>query len=388
MKIALIEACREADAGSIGAWYVTEHAKKAGYPVDIIRRNKSGYDIELVSVHHCDDFERLAVMPKYAKWRLVGGHVMQNNPRPAIPFADAICVGEGETWIKKALKLLDETDDIASLQELPGTIVSKNWQAGMEIPEANAENPLPDNMPYLNRPGTRSVAWYVEIARGCPYRCKFCELGNSMPFRTYSMEQVKKCLDFADTKITRKINFYAPDEASHPHYHELFDYLFSKGYSASFSSMRIESVLKRGLPKIKKNHLVRVGIDGLTEETRRRVGKPITNDQIIEYFKLMLEAGQVQFKMFFIFGYPWEKVSDFKEFEQLMKRLKFLHLTKNVSLRIKWTPFIPQPCTPLADVGSQYDFEMVDKINIWHALHARPHSEPGWFIENDGMMGK
>lgn len=61
-------------------------------------------------------------------------------------------------------------------------------------------------------------------------------------------------------------------------------------------------------------------------------------------------------------------------------------LKKNVSLRIKWTPFIPQPCTPLADTEAQYDFDLIDKINIWHAVNARPKREPGWYIENDGLM--
>jgi radical SAM superfamily enzyme YgiQ (UPF0313 family) len=311
---------------------------------------------------------------------------MQNNPRPVIPFADAICVGEGESWIKKALPLLDEYDDIECLSELPGTIISKNWKPGDSLPVVNIERPLPDNLPYLNRPGTRSAAWYVEIARGCPYSCKFCELGNSLPYRTYSIDQIKKVLDQADVKKTRKINFYAPDEAAHPGYHEMFEYLKERGYMAGFSSMRVDSILKRGLPDLKKNVLIRVGIDGLTEETRKLVNKNISDDMIVEYFTQFIDRGHIQFKMFFIIGYPWEKTSDFDQFQALMDRIFSIPLAKNVSLRIKWTPFIPQPCTPLAGMQAQYDFDLVDKINVWHALHKRPNREPGWYVENDGLM--
>ena len=258
MKAFMLEACADADAGSIGAWYVTESARKAGFDVDILRRPKKGYDVELISVHHCMDFERLATLPKYSRWRLVGGHPMQNNPRPAIPFADVICVGEGETWIQKALELLQQTNNVNALSQLDGTVVSGSWQYGGELPKPNIEKPLPENTPYLNRPGTKSAAWYVEIARGCPYKCLFCELGNSIPFRLYPFEQIKKTLDLADTKVTRKINLYAPDEASHPQYNELLEYLRERGYSASFSSMRIESIMKKGLPSIYANHLLRV----------------------------------------------------------------------------------------------------------------------------------
>lgn len=385
MNICMVEACREEDAGSIGAWYIVHHAGLAGYPVKIVRQSNKSYDVELISVHHCSDFERLAKMPKRAKIRIVGGHPMQNNPRPVIPFADAICVGEGESWIKQALPLL-EKHGVDGLADLPGTIICKNWKYGDPVPAPNIENPLPDNPPYLNRPGTLSAAWYVEIARGCPYSCAFCELGNSMPYRIYTVDQIKKVLDQADIKKTRKINFYAPDEAAHPGYHEMFDYLMERGYMASFSSMRIDSILKRGLPALKRNVLLRVGIDGLTEETRRRVKKLITDDMIVEYFQQFIKRGHIQFKMFFIIGYPWEKVSDFDQFSELMRRIFEIPLKKNVSLRIKWTPFIPQPCTPLGREKAKYDFELIEKINIWHAINARPNHEPGWYVENDGLM--
>ncbi len=385
MKVCMIETCQDDSAGSIGAWYVAEHAQRAGYRVDVLRRPRSGYDVELVSVHHCSDFPNLARLPKLSRYRIVGGHPTTNNPRPIIPFADAVCIGEGETWIGKALALLDATDDINALSDLPGTIISKRWHRGDTVPRSNVERPLPDNPPYLNHEG-RKRAWYVEIARGCPYRCSFCELGHSTPFRFYPPEHIKGCLDRADVGITRKINFYAPDEVSHPNYHELYEYLMTRGYSASFSSMRVESVLRRGIPNLKMNHLIRIGVDGLTEATRRRVNKPITDEMLEKYFRIFVERGHVQFKMFFIFGYPWETIGDFSGFEGLMDRLMRIPLHKNISLRLKWTPFIPQPCTPLGQERAKYDFDMVDKINVWHALHARPRDSrlPGWYIEADG----
>ena len=387
MRIAMIEACENQDAGSIGAFYIAEHARRVGYHVDFLRRPAPGYDIELISVHHCTDFPRLAMMRKQARLRVVGGHPMQNNPRPVIPFADVVCIGEGESWIKQALPLLEQRCEADVLSDLPGTIISANWKRGDVVPEANYERPLPDNPPYLNRPGTRSAAWYIEIARGCPYRCKFCELGNSSPFRLYPEEHLHNVLEQADVHITRKINFYAPDEVSHPKYHELFAHLMKTGYSASFSSMRIDSILRRGIPpEMKTNHLIRVGIDGLTEETRFRVGKDITDDMIVEYFKLLTARGHVRFKMFYIFGYPWEKPGDFDGFSNLMDRLRReVTLKKNISVRIKWTPFIPQPCTPLGNTEPIYDFKMVDQIMVWHALNDKPRyrNKPNWFFEAD-----
>jgi len=151
--------------------------------------------------------------------------------------------------------------------------------------------------------------------------------------------------------------------------------------------MRIESVLKK-MPEIRANQLIRVGIDGMSERLREKAGKPIKDDMIIEYFTRLIERGHVQFKTFFIFGYESETIEDFQCFERLMNRLFMIPMHKNVSLRIKWTPFVPQPCTPFKDEKSIYNFNMVQKINVWHALFKRPRNEPGWFVENDGLMSK
>jgi len=387
MKVCLVEACPDRDAGSIGAFYVAHHARMAGFEVDILRETKRGYDVELLSVHHATGFPHLARMPKRARWRLVGGHVMQNNPRPAIPFADAVCIGEGETWIKNALRRLEETDDIDSLSDIPGTVISKHHRVGASIPPANVERPLPDNPPYLNRPGTGSAAWYIEIARGCPYRCHYCELGHSVPYRRYSSEHIRRVIEQTDMNKTRKINLFAPDEASHPEYNDIFDYLSERGFAANFSSMRVESVLRNKLPSsLRTNHLVRIGLDGLTYQTRLRVRKPITDEMLVEYFRVLLERGHIQFKIFMIFGYPWETPGDFDRFDNLMQQVFSLPIRKNVALRIKWTPFIPQPSTPLADAEARYDFRLVRRIREWHNLHHKPNKNPGWYVDCDGLM--
>jgi len=385
LKICLIEACEKQDKGSIGAFYIEHHARLAGFEVDRLDTTKKGYDVELISLHHCNDFPRLAKMPKRAKFRLVGGHPMQNNPRPVIPYADAIGIGEGETWIKNILKIIDETGSLDAAVDLPGTIVTKYWHNGDPVPQSIVETPLPDNPPYLNRPGTLSAAWYVEMARGCPFRCAYCELGHSTKYREYSAEHLKKVIDSIDISKARKINFYAPDEASHPSYNELYQYLESRGFSASFSSMRVDSVL-RNPPLIKPNHLIRVGVDGLTEETRIRVNKKITDDMIYDYFKMLIDRGHITFKMFMIIGYPWDTLEDFDKWERMMRRLMSIPLKKNISLRIKWTPFIPQPCTPLGGTKANYTWEMYEWVENWHARHKRPRTNPGWYIENDGIM--
>jgi radical SAM superfamily enzyme YgiQ (UPF0313 family) len=382
----MVEACEQEEKGSIGAFYVCHHAALAGYPVDRLEDTAEGYDVELVSVHHCSDFPLLAALPKRARWRIVGGHPMQNNPRPVIPYADAVFIGEAESHIGPALAAV-ENNGIDGLVGRPGWIVSRDWRRGAALPATQQERPLPNNPPYLNRPGTPSAAWYVEIARGCPYSCHYCDLGHSASYRRYKVENLVNVLDQCDLTKTRKVNFFAPDEASHPQYDKLSEYLKGKGFTSSFMSMRIESLMAND-PPIAHNATIRVGIDGLTEATRKRVAKPITDQMIVDYIHRWASRGHVTFKMFMIFGYPWEQLEDFDQWESMMRRVLRVDISKNTHLRVKWTPFIPQPSTPLRDAVPKYDPAMVAKILKWHEMNKRPRRTPGWHVENDGLMSQ
>src|SRR5690606_16043317 len=94
-RIGMWEACEPESRGSIGCQYVMWAAQRAGY--DVQYEPDGPVDIELISVHHATDMPAVAATPKRGKIRIVGGHACLVNPRPIIPFADAVCVGEAET---------------------------------------------------------------------------------------------------------------------------------------------------------------------------------------------------------------------------------------------------------------------------------------------------
>lgn len=389
LRACLVECADRESSGSIGAEYVRRRAEKAGASIEVLPLNspKTGYDVEMVSVHHCTDISSLAALPKRGKVRLVGGHVTLSNPRPLIPFADAICVGEGESWVYEGVKLLSQDLRPESLEALPGTILPSRFSSGDPLPPANHERPLPDNAPYLNRPGTLRARWYIEIARGCPFQCAYCEVGHSMPYRFYPLERILELMTMIDGKTT-KINFFAPDEASHPNYPQLMEAIRDRGYRQGYGSYRADRILKRGLElDIGREQLIRVGVDGLTEETRKRVGKPITNEMLLELFRRFSRQDHIQFKMFMMFGYPWEEFVDFDEWEDLMGKILAIPGRGYRWLRIKWTPLIPQPPTPLGKEKAPYRFDIAERIKRWHETKAVAASKlRHWRIDNDGLM--
>lgn len=378
MNIQLIETAKtQGSVLSIGAFFVKSALERAGHRVTIQDAPKDGFDCEMFSVHHVTDFRAVVSLPKKSPLRICGGHALYTNPRPLIPFSDYLFLGEWDSGLSKISECLYH----------PSVIDCRRWKVGQPITSARVETTLPPLIPYLNHDETNSIAYYLEIARGCPFACHYCELGHSVPYRRYDKREIMDAIDQCDLTRTRKINFFAPDEASHPDYAELLDYVLSKGaFPSGFASMRVDTVRK--LSTLRKNTLIRCGVDGLTEATRLRVGKKITNQMLVEHFQRLAQEGHTNFKMFMIFGYEWETLSDFDEFEKTMRRIFALPLKKNVSLRIKWTPFIPQPSTPLAQSTARYDMEMVKRIERFHLLFARPKRTPGFFVENDGLMSE
>ena len=389
LVITMVECCKEEDKGSMGARYIMNACKQAGFSVKYDHDGTIPSDLQLASVHHCSNWPQLADLPFSGSVRIAGGHVSTNNVRPGIPHADAWCIGEGEEWIKHAILRLSNNLEVEQLRDLPGTIISADWVNGSSIPTGNTVVPLPRHPPYLNpAEDGHAETWYIELSRGCPFQCKYCELGWAWKYRPHDTDFLISQLDKIDTTKSKRVTFFAPDEATHPGYKEILEEVHKRGLITSFGSMRFDSIVRKGDLPFKSNMLIRVAVDGLTQETRLKVSRRQTNEAIINYYRFMTENGHHNFKMFMIFGYPWESPSDFDEFEAMMDEMMAYPLTKNCHMRVKFTPLIPQPATPLGDCDPIYDYETVHRIKEWFKKVRRPMVEPGWFIKSDGIMSE
>lgn len=385
MKVRFAEVAALEAQGSIGANYIFETVRNAGYDVSRTSPEAEGrWDVELLSLHHCTDFPRLARLPRRASIRIIGGYPLASNPRPVVPFADVICLGEGETWILSALDLAKKGASLVEYSQLPGTIVPEFWDG--KIPNANAESIVPKHPPYLNVASEgHKRTWYLELARGCPFMCAFCTLGHGVPYRIQDTSWILSLLGKIDTSKSKRVTLFAPDEASHPGYTEILRKIHKLKLITSFGSMRLDQIIKKDLP-FKKNMLIRVGIDGLSERLRFNVGKKITNKQIVQYFRHLSGKGHVSFKIFQIFGLPGETMADWEEWKLIWSHIAAIPRLTNAHVRIKFTPFIPQPGTPLGKAIGRYDQGMANRVAEWMARNAKPHRHPGWYLKSDGVM--
>jgi hypothetical protein len=90
-------------------------------------------------------------------------------------------------------------------------------------------------------------------------------------------------------------------------------------------------------------------LDGWSEQTRKKVGKPISDEQIIETLSKVLSDvnGTMRLKVFQIVGYPWEDERSLKEdilnFRNLLSKVR--PGNGRIMMMILTTPFSPEPLT-------------------------------------------
>lgn len=374
------EASASNSVGSYGFWLIRQALDHAGHTVHTTPSGQ--YDIELVSVHHCLDYQLLSGLPRRAPVRLVGGHPVWASPRSVLPHADLVFVGEAERWIVEALQVFD-TGGLDALASMPGVM----RQGDDRPPDPYYERQLGMAKPYLNVAAEgHDRTWYIEIARGCPYSCAYCQIGCTRPYRVKHKRDVLAELDMCERSMSRKVTLMAPDEASHPAYQELIDEVLARGYQTMFGSMRMDQVARRGLRLPSTMH-IRIGIDGLSERLRFAVGKEIANAQIVDYFRVMADSHSA-FKIFQIVGYPEETDDDWREWETTMREALMIPRRTGGHLRVKWTPLIPQPGTPLADADVSYPRRIIARIMQWHEHVWQPLRNPGIYVHREGPMGR
>lgn len=364
MRVCLIEAVEKPeDAGSIGVYFIEQAVKRAGHTVERIAWDcpRYCYDVELISVHHPANYAILPRIPRHARIRIIGGHVTYTNPRPIIPLCDAVCLGDGEAWIVEVLAKIDrDRQYLETIDRIDGGIVTRTWQRGAAIPPLNIGEP--NVTPYLHQVD-RYACWEIEIARGCPYQCAFCEIGHTVTWRTAALSSVVASLEMISPSQSRNIRVIAPEEATYPHYKELCQHLRNRGFLFVSNGYRIDALLRASDDDISSlQHAVRIGIDGLSEASRIRAKKPLTNAQILECVKFLQRKGCSRYKFYQMY-YPWDTDADFDEWEQLFQAI----INANVRgiFTITWTPLFPLQGTPFAEQRG-YNQQIERRIRAWH----------------------
>jgi radical SAM family uncharacterized protein len=352
----------------------------------------------------------LGGIPLYSKDRtlddplvICGGPGAQ-NPEVLAPFVDVFIIGDGEEslpWImEKWLSLKERSlraagftpaDQRANLiAELVG---STTWayapqfyepeyhqdgtlaalhRTRADVPQEISACTINQDLDAIGLP-TRPVVPFVqtphdriaiEIMRGCPWQCRFCQSTViKRPLRVRSVETiVQAALDSYRSTGHNEISLLSLSTSDYPHFEELVrrmhEVFTPLGVNISLPSLRVNHQL-RSLPALMQG----VRKAGLTlapevarDDMREQIRKKIKNEDLFEGCREAFKNGWQRVKLYFLCGLPGEREVDLDgivDMAETISRIgkevrgRFAEVTASVS------NFVPKPHTPYQWNGMQ-----------------------------------
>jgi radical SAM superfamily enzyme YgiQ (UPF0313 family) len=275
------------------------------------------------------------------KPRIIVGGFNTFNPDVFFPLAHQVVVGDGETVFKAAIK-----------GEAHPSIYT-----GIEKDLIYNHCDISDNsFCYRSSEITR-----IEIARGCKYKCPYCQLAFLKPYREVELSAIRRAIDQVATK---RVALFAPNGGSHTHYKQITELASRRGLSNVASDVRYNEM------KIYNNdNTARTGIEGISERLRRSIKKPISDKAFLDLVKLRMAQCEKRgtrpaLHTYFILDLPGEDNSDWKAFDDLLQKVDSLPGIENFTWIITGNVFMPGPHTPLesASIHIERDYKQ-----IWRA---------------------
>lgn len=330
----------------------------------------------------------LAGIPRHAERReaghplVIAGGPCTANPEPLAPFIDLFVVGDGEEslpavcdgWLAARQRGGSRMEQLATLAaSLPYVYVPSLYRpAGRGAaepirPEARAliEPAVVDDLdaaPLPNRPIVPVVESVqdritIEIMRGCPARCRFCQSNPlKRPLRHRRVETiVRAAVEAYENTGYNVVALLSLSTSDYPHFDELLARLSAeflpRGVSISLPSLRVNAqwhTVAERLGTFRHSGLT-VAPEAARDPLRRRIGKQLANADVFEGCRRAFASGFHRVKLYFMCGLPGETAADLDGIVDMAEEIA--RLGKQV--RGRWptvvanvSNFVPKPQTP------------------------------------------
>lgn len=318
---------------------------------------------------------------------VIGGDALADTPEPIADFFDLFLVGDGEEPLRQMVDLVARLKPTGATREQiiaeAAEIISAAYVPRFHQPEMSPDGtfaglvhtgPAPaqvkrahvadlSDSPAVARPlvphfqpvHDRVV---VEIMRGCPNACRFCQAGaTKLPVRWRDVDEIVAVARAAIAATGySEISLLSLSTSDYPHLDELIERLdaeFSPQHvSISLPSLRVGGRLSR-LPKatstVRKGGLT-IAAEAATPRLRRAIAKNITDQDMIAAVTAAYQAGWRRVKVYFMAGLPGETDADIDGILELCKRLSDARKEVDghpgsISASVSW--FVPKPHTPM-----------------------------------------
>ena len=319
---------------------------------------------------------------------IIGGGGQANCCEPAAEFFDLFVLGEGEqavvelakvlieekqkgTGKKDTLKRIAESFDWAyvplffHLQDnclmplLPG--LRTQFKSAIVEDFDNAPVPLSPIVPFAQAVQERIN---VEIMRGCPGRCRFCQA--SFCRRPVRFRSIEKIVDIAKACYYSTgfdtVSLLSLSSGDYPNLEvlveRLHNYFSEKHVGLSLPSLRVQQQL-RLLPAMVTNvrkGAITIAVEAASERLRRIINKPLKDEDLFAAVEQVWRAGWGHIKLYFMAGLPGETEEDVRKIVELCVRLANLRKEVDgkvgqINAAVSW--FVPKAHTPFAWLGQK-----------------------------------
>lgn len=317
---------------------------------------------------------------------IIAGGGMANCCEPVAPFIDLFVLGEGEEAVVELADLLlaakgngwgKEQTLLEAARRFDWVYVPRFYEFAYDgshvtsftTPKSdlrtrlenavvqdfeNAPAPTAPIVPYVEAVHERVS---VEIMRGCPGRCRFCQA--SYCRRPIRFRSADKVFELAKASYAASgfdtVSLLSLSTADYPHLEELavrlHNYFEAKHVGLSIPSLRVDQQLKL-VPKlfaaVRKSGLT-IAVEAAAERLRQIINKPLKDVDLFATVEEAYKNGWQKLKLYFMVGLPGETLEDVAAIVDLSDRLARLHRTVDgktgqINVTVSW--FVPKPHTP------------------------------------------
>jgi radical SAM family uncharacterized protein len=317
---------------------------------------------------------------------IIAGGGMANCCEPMAAFVDLFVLAEGEQAIfeladllvsakragKSKSEALREIADRCDWAYVPqfydfeyedSRIASfKTTEPGLRTQFKNAVVEDFENAPVPTRPIVPFAEAVhervsIEIMRGCPGRCRFCQA--SFCRRPIRFRSAEKVFELAKESYLASgfdtVSLLSLSTADYPHLEELVirlhGYFEDEHVGLSIPSLRVDQQLHL-VPKlfasVRKSGLT-IAVEAAGERLRQIINKPLQDSDLFATVEEAYKSGWQKLKLYFMVGLPGETLDDVKQIVELTYHLAKLRRqvdgkTGNINVTVSW--FVPKPHTP------------------------------------------
>jgi radical SAM superfamily enzyme YgiQ (UPF0313 family) len=342
------------------------------------KRTLSRFDIVAFSVSFENDYPNVVKMLKMGRIPprssergaahpvvLMGGVCGFSNPEPLAEFMDIIFVGEAEEMVPEFLSVFRDCGSKDELfkkcLKITGVYVPKYYsvtysdstghilgrEAAGDAPQVISKRTVRDISGSLFRPviitpeAEFADMYLLEAMRGCPWSCRFCLAGHLYnPPRKKELETVREEIKDAKDK-TGRIGLVGPSLTDYPHAEEVMS---MEGVDFSITSLRASARSGRIAALMKRHKSISIAPEAGTQRLRDVINKRITDQDILDTAKMILDGGTETLRLYFMIGLPTESRQDIEGIVALVGKIRAA--SRRGFLTLSVSTFVPKPCTP------------------------------------------